>query len=333
MNDLSDTLQDNPPKSEESPSMESLGQRLREAREARGLSRQDAATRLRLQVKLVRALEEDDNDSLPPPAFVVGYLRSYARLLGLAEDEVLAAYRAQGDTAPPPIMSNVHRHAQPRATDLPVRLVTYGLIGGLGVLLTLWWLSHGRESARLPEEPPAPAGLVQSVPGGGTAPEDTPPAHVEALPAAPVTHAEALAPAPPVVEHRAEPEPPPVADEPSQQPAPAVAAPPAEAAQPEGPPPLTPQMPQSTLELKFSADSWTEVHDAAGRRLLYDLVPQGRTVTLHGQAPFKVFLGYAPGVAVELNGRPFDHSRYQRQDVARFQVGRSGDNAPLASGE
>lgn len=319
MNDLSDTLQDDPLKQDESPASGSLGHRLRGAREGRGLSREDAAARLRLRVRLVRALEEDDSGSLPPPAFVVGYLRSYARLLGLAEEEILAAYRAQGETEPPPIMSNVQKHAQPRATDLPVRLVTYGLAGGLAVLLTLWWLSHGREPSHLPEEPPVPAGVVEAVPGGDVPFREEPPAHPEALPVAPSDAGESKTE--------------PVATESAPEPAPAVVSSPAGTVQPEGPPPLTPQMPQSTLTLEFQADCWTEVHDAAGRRLVYDLVPQGRALTLHGQAPFKVFLGYAPGVAVRFNGQPFNHFRYQRQDVAHFQVGRPGDNAPLASGD
>ncbi|HEY9149116.1 MAG TPA: DUF4115 domain-containing protein, partial [Gammaproteobacteria bacterium] len=92
--------------------------------------------------------------------------------------------------------------------------------------------------------------------------------------------------------------------------------------------PITATTPVSQLELRFEADSWTEVEDNAGRSLTYGLIKGGRTLQLTGEAPFRVFLGYAPGVSVYYNGDRFDHSPFQRRDIARFRVGSVEHNHP-----
>ena len=68
------------------------GARLRGAREAKGLTIEAAAERLRLNAALVLAMEEDRLALLGAPVFARGHLRNYAALLGLPEDEVLAAF-------------------------------------------------------------------------------------------------------------------------------------------------------------------------------------------------------------------------------------------------
>ena len=73
----------------------SAGTLLREAREARGLTLDDLARTLNLQPRIVAALERDDHDALPAPTFVRGYIRSYARLLGLPVDPLLADHEAR----------------------------------------------------------------------------------------------------------------------------------------------------------------------------------------------------------------------------------------------
>jgi cytoskeleton protein RodZ len=96
------------------------------------------------------------------------------------------------------------------------------------------------------------------------------------------------------------------------------------------PPVLTAEMPQSLLELEYQADSWSEISDAAGRKLAYGLVPAGKRLELRGEAPFKVFLGYASGVTVYYNGDLFDHTSFQSGDMARFRLGRAEHNRPAS---
>ena len=70
----------------------SPGERLRGAREAKGLTIETAAERLRLNAALVLAMEEERLALLGAPVFARGHLRNYAALLGLPEDEILAAF-------------------------------------------------------------------------------------------------------------------------------------------------------------------------------------------------------------------------------------------------
>src|SRR5688500_18755967 len=67
------------------------GSRLRKAREAAGLSQEDVATRLKMPLRVVQSLENEDWDRLGAPVFVRGQLRSYSRLVGLATSTTLEA--------------------------------------------------------------------------------------------------------------------------------------------------------------------------------------------------------------------------------------------------
>lgn len=116
------------------------GQRLRLAREAAGLSREEVSTRLRLRLELIRALEEDDSAHLPPVAFVSGYLRSYARLLDLPAEELVAMLERRDEA--PTLVSPVMPPHQRRSSDWPVKVVTWLIVLLLLSLLAVWWLSR-----------------------------------------------------------------------------------------------------------------------------------------------------------------------------------------------
>lgn len=73
------------------------------------------------------------------------------------------------------------------------------------------------------------------------------------------------------------------------------------------------------LHLSFQQDCWVEVQDARQKRLLYALVPAGQQRTLVGEAPVHVFLGNAPGVQVQVDGKVYPTARYTRSNhTARF---------------
>jgi cytoskeleton protein RodZ len=60
------------------------------------------------------------------------------------------------------------------------------------------------------------------------------------------------------------------------------------------------------LSISYSGDCWTEITDASGRRLFFELGKAGRTVNLSGEAPFNVLFGDAENVSIEVNGRSFE---------------------------
>ena len=119
----------------------SPGARLRQAREAANLRVGDIATALRLEPKMIQALESDSFDRLPAPTFVRGYLRGYARTVGLAPDPLLELYERHGFT-PPAINPDPVETSQAHTSDLVFRLATFAIGAGLVVLVVLWWNSQ-----------------------------------------------------------------------------------------------------------------------------------------------------------------------------------------------
>jgi len=79
----------------------SIGARLAAARKACDLDPRVVANELHLDLGTIEALENDDNDTLPAAIFVKGYLRNYARLVGLPEDEIVKDYTDQTGEPPP----------------------------------------------------------------------------------------------------------------------------------------------------------------------------------------------------------------------------------------
>ena len=82
--------------------------------------------------------------------------------------------------------------------------------------------------------------------------------------------------------------------------------------------------------LTYSADSWTEVYDATGRRLLYGVSTAHAMRKLQGVPPLSVMLGNASDVSIEVGGHTASISRFVRSDhTARFQI--TADGRALAA--
>src|SRR5579872_4093207 len=64
------------------------GQRLKTARESMQLTEKEAAARLHLNPRIIAVIESEDFENGPPVIFMRGYLRSYARLLNMPENEI-----------------------------------------------------------------------------------------------------------------------------------------------------------------------------------------------------------------------------------------------------
>ena len=69
------------------------GERCRRAREAQGMTQTEAAQRLHLSLTYLQSLDADDYERLPEATFVKGYLRNYARLLGLPAEEIAGTFQ------------------------------------------------------------------------------------------------------------------------------------------------------------------------------------------------------------------------------------------------
>jgi cytoskeleton protein RodZ len=167
-----------------------LGDRLRSGRRARALSREQAAQALHLEESLLAALEEERFAAVGAPVFVRGHLRSYARLLGLDEDAILAAYRSAD-----PSSELTPRIARERERPLESRPGPLALAAAAAVvvLAVVAWLLTGDEPA------PAPP-VAQPPPAAAVAPPPVPaPVAEPAVPAAVAAPAAGDLPAPAVV--------------------------------------------------------------------------------------------------------------------------------------
>jgi cytoskeleton protein RodZ len=116
-----------------------IGAMLRNARTRRNLQIEQVAKELHLDARIINAIEHDDQAALPEPIFVQGYLRAYARLVGLPADELVRRYSAQGPTPPPLSVIGPRRKATllPMPSARLVRNVILVLLAGI-----LVWLSY-----------------------------------------------------------------------------------------------------------------------------------------------------------------------------------------------
>lgn len=264
------------------------GERLRRAREAAGMELGRVAAELHLAPAILEALERDDFGSLPP-TYIQGYLRSYAKRLGLAADSVLADYHRRLPPEPAPV-APVPRPAPAEVGLGRTRRGLYVLLGVLAVAVFLTWWFRGR-SLTAPSAPPA---AVQA----------------PAPPRAPAEPVRAPVPgAPPVASPVASPPLAPVSVAPI--PGPAVRTPAPRRAAPAS----------GELVLRCRGASWVEVRDASGRRLVYDLLHAGEVRRVRGTPPFRVLLGNAAGVQIEWHGRPVPLPHRPPGKVVQITVG------------
>lgn len=181
-----------------------LGERLRSARKARALTLEQAAFTLRLEVPVLRALEDERFEALGAAVFVRGHLKAYAKLLGLSEEAVLAAYRAVDPNADAP--AKVTRELEKPLTTTPGPLAVAAAVGfALLAMLLLFFLSAGNdptptldvtpagdaapavEAAPMTVEIPLPAAPppADAAPASAAAPAAKPDAPAESPPASP----------------------------------------------------------------------------------------------------------------------------------------------------
>ncbi len=120
--------------------MPSVGQFLREQREERGMSVEEISRATRVPVSSVERIESDRFDELPGEVFVRGFLKSYARALGVAGDEVLARYTASRRVAwvtPLPLSSANPKPARGRRFGVAIAFVLLLILFTLALSIVL----------------------------------------------------------------------------------------------------------------------------------------------------------------------------------------------------
>ena len=316
----------------------STGVRLRNAREQLGLSQQAVAERLCLKVSTVRDIEEDKAPADLASTFLRGYIRSYAKLVHIPENELLPMMEKQAPVraakvAPMQTFSLGKRRKKRDGWLMSFTwLVLFVVIGLTGAW---WWQNHKaqqEEITTMADQSSAELNQAGSE-NGQSVPLNTDGAASSSEPqtAAPDASATDAAQAPVATANTAAPQ---AQDQnavvaPSQANVDTAANAPAATQPADNSAANLPTSPAGTataadpnaLVMNFSADCWLEVTDATGKKLFSGLQRKDGTLNLTGQAPYKLKIGAPAAVQIQYQGKPVDLSRFIRTNqVARLTV-------------
>ncbi|EAS65380.1 hypothetical DNA-binding protein [Photobacterium angustum S14] len=308
------------------------GDVLRQAREQLGYSQKDIANRLRLRLSVIDNIENNRFDQAQLATFTRGYVRSYAKYVGLEEEAVLVLLDKCGHTKPKAQeMQSFSRRTKREAHDSRIMGLTWILAAVfVGVTAVWWWQNIHLEQAPVAttttadqtvahekQEQGSDDTIVTTLNGDDASISATQPTTVdtdvdhsapistEQNTAASTTSADAATDSSPTTASttatgtttEASTTPAENAETASTSVTTATATPVVDATAPQ-------------LQLKFSADCWIDVRDATGKRLESGIKKAGQVLDLEGKAPFRVRLGAPSAVKINIKGQPFDLSRY-----------------------
>ncbi len=293
-----------------------VGAELAAARQERGLGLPEVAQQLKFGMRQLEALEADRFGDLPGGTFARGMVRSYARLLKIDPEPLLARIAGRFDA--PDSNQLAARFSQPVPfSDAGRRstIVYFGL--SLAILLVVGGIAYQWQHERS-----SPAKMAFVKPKAESA------SRKPALPAQTVSAAPAqVSEAPPVIEEKKPPvavkKPAPEEKKPEEKklvekkaaekkPAPAPIVQAAVAAPASG---------VHRIVMRVESDeAWLEVTDAAGRQLVSSLNRAGSERVVQGRGPFTFVIGNASRVRVLLNDREVDLKPHTRVEVARFTL-------------
>lgn len=288
--------------------LEAIGERLASARRERKLELGAVASQMHLSREVVAALEAGDASALPAMTFVRGYIKTYARLLGLDEKEIFALLPVTEGFRPAPLKAVGMRGPRrrqplgkwllwPIAAFLAFAVIAYGV----PLMERLWnKATRTQQDEESPNVLQLPLGDEQ---GNEEQPVPEPDQGVEPLPEETAPQESAVTPESEFEtggEVAAA-----AAETPLEKPAKPAAAPVAETSGP------------AMITLRFSQDSWVEM-ESHGRKLVVGIQSAGSERSVRAEPPVQLLLGNAPGVELEYRGKPVDLTRYRRGKVARL---------------
>ncbi len=312
------------------------GVRLRSAREQLGLSQQAVAERLCLKVSTVRDIEEDRSPADLASTFVRGYIRSYARLVHIPEEELLPILEKQAPVRAAkvaPMQSFALGKPRKKRGNWMMSFITWLVfLVAIGLTGAWWWDNHKAQQEEITTmadqssaELNAGNSTAQSVPlTNDTAKEPVDESTTPVEAPAPVESAQTpAASVPQVTANTTNPN--------------TVVAPSQASIEPATQQPAattnTAQLPTdqagvsatqsntNALVMNFTADCWLEVSDATGKKLFSGMQRKDATLNLTGQAPYKLKIGAPSAVQIQYQGKPVDLSRFIRTNqVARLTL-------------
>lgn len=330
---------------QENSAVHSTGERLRLAREQMGLTQQNVAERLCLKLTTVRDIEEDKSPADLASTFLRGYIRSYARLVHVPEDDLLPMMAKQAPVRAARIepMQSFSLGKRRKKRDGWLMIFTWLVIFVVvGLTGAWWWQNHKASQADLVSmaDQNGSGDNSQSIPLGDNSTDSNTDADTNAA-GTPVdngagavatpesnTAAPAASASNTAQNHGSDS----AVVSPSQAPidtAPPAATSPAPAnSVPAGQMPTgnaavsQPAGDPNAIVMNFKADCWLEVSDATGKKLFSGMQRSGGKLSLSGTAPYRLKIGAPGAVDVQYQNQPVDLSRFIRNNqVARLTLG------------
>lgn len=312
------------------------GETLRKAREGRGMALNDVAVALNLSPTALKNLESGAFDRLPGHTFARGYVRAYAKLLGMDQALLVREFdQATGTDAMGSSVNSLGRIDEPvRVSHGLLRMVSLGVLAVLVLAGFLWW----QDGAKTREES-AFSNSIQQVEvesADGTTqvhplePEDQ---AVELAqqdgivliePIAPVVQETPANAGEPAADAAVSPEAAAAAVQPTSD-ATAVAEvstnsePVAAVAESTSQPALAAG--EGLLSIHFIANCWTQISDGNGKVLISALRRPGEDIQLAVKLPLELRLGYVSGAQVTFNGKRVDMQPFTTGETARLKLG------------
>ncbi|MEO8008385.1 MAG: RodZ domain-containing protein, partial [Betaproteobacteria bacterium] len=290
-------------------------------RRRQGLSLGDISRQLKLSVRQIEALERDDYSAYKGPVFIHGFLRNYAKLLGLDPEPLI---RATDLMLNPPVVpaatSREPEQLRPVRVDRQKQLLWPAAVVVLLVGIALSVYFNGRRAPDAVRSAPtiaaseAPASVpklpIETKTGAGLKVRNEPKPGVEsaAKPAAkPETKPETMPET--KIETKIETKTKPITE--SVELRPALESGAAVAAESTG---------RVTVRMIFEQDSWVEIKDRAGNTIFGQLNPAGSRRSVKGEAPLSLVVGNAAGVRLFQGEKSIDLAPHTRVDVARLTL-------------
>jgi cytoskeleton protein RodZ len=281
---------------------------LRERRR-QGLSLGDISRQLKLSVRQVEALERDDYSGYKGPVFIHGFIRNYAKLLGLDPEPLI---RATDSLLNPPQVPAAAPREQERLR--PVRMEHRRLrlwpavltVLVIGIAISLYFGSRRAPDAG--RSPPTVAARDKSVPSSKFAAEARTGVETKSK-AEPKPELEAVVK--PATKPDARPETKTEKKTEIAERRVPVESGGAIAAESSG---------RVTLRMIFEQDSWVEIKDRTGNTIFGQLNPAGSRRSVSGDPPLSVVVGNAAGVRLFQGDRSIDLAPHTRVDVARLTL-------------
>ena len=287
------------------------GAALLKERRRQGLSLGDVSRQLKLSVRQVEALERDDYSAYKGPVFIHGFIRNYAKLLGLASEPLIRATDAMLN--PPQIMAAAAREPeQVRSVGTEKKKTRRRWPAVVAVVVVGVAISIYIGGRRAPD-------VVRNAPTGAA--RDTP-APATKTPAEPKASAEGKSKADPkpeevVTKSATKPDKKPEARTETKAESPVRRAPVesggVQAEQGE-------TSARVTVRMIFEQESWVEIKDRSGNTIFGQLNPAGSRRTVSGDPPLSVVVGHAAGVRLFQGDKNIDLAPHTRVDVARLTL-------------